>query len=107
MANKIRVALTEPLEVGGQQITEVEVRHSTIGDEEDAMQEAVQLKRGRNPLTVEMCLLSRVSKLPYDIIRSMHGPDYAAIRAAHNELNGLTGDRQADDGENPMTPKVA
>ncbi|WP_288230892.1 phage tail assembly protein [uncultured Desulfovibrio sp.] len=88
MARTRTVALSEPIEVGGKALAEVVVRRSTVGDEEDAMQQAVQLKRGQNPVTVEMCLLSRVTRLPYDAIRSLHGADYAAIREALGELNG-------------------
>ena len=102
MENRKKIQLREAIEVGGQTLTVIEVRRSTIGDEEDAMQQAIQLKKGKNPLTVEMCLMARVAKLPYDKIRDMHGQDYAAIRAALNELNGMPG--QEYDDENPMTP---
>lgn len=105
MASEKIVKLVEPITVGGKEISEVTVRRSTVGDEEDAMQSAVQLKRGKNPLTVEMCLMARVSKLPYDAVRSMHGPDYAALRQALNELNGVTQEEEFDDGENPMMPE--
>ncbi len=101
MDNKKIIQMQEPLEVGGKTLTEIEVRRSTIGDEEDAMQTAVQMKRAKNPLTVEMCLMARVARLPYDKIRQMHGQDYAAIRAALNELNGM--EAPADNDENPMT----
>lgn len=105
MENTKTVILTEPIMVAGKELTEVVVRKSRIGDEEDAMQQAVNLKRGKNPLTVEMCLLSRVTRLPYDALRNMHGPDYAAIRQALNGLNGVEpeDDDPADD-ENPTTP---
>lgn len=102
MASK-KVTLVEPISVGGKELLEVDVRRSCIGDEEDAMQQAIQMKRGKNPLTVEMCLMARVSGLPFDAVRSMHGPDYTAIRQAMNELNGLSPD-DVDDDENPMTP---
>lgn len=102
MENKKIIQLQEPLEVAGKTLTEIEVRRSTIGDEEDAMQTAIQLKKSKNPLTVEMCLIARVARLPYDKIRQMHGQDYAAIRAALNELNGM--EAPTEDDENPMTP---
>lgn len=105
MSRTRTVALSEPIEVGGKALAEVVVRRSTVGDEEDAMQQAVQLKRGQNPVTVEMCLLSRVTRLPYDAIRSLCGTDYAAIREALGQLNGpVPGDTE----ENPtpsLTPK--
>ena len=98
MENKKTIQLKEPIEVGGKTLTEIEVRRSTIGDEEDAMQTAVRMKRGQNPLTVEMCLFAKVTRLPYDKIRMMNGQDYAAIRAALNELNGV---EPPTDDENP------
>lgn len=100
---KKTVKLANPIIVAGKEISEVEVRRSTIGDEEDAMQQAIQLKKGKNPLTVEMCLMCRVARLPYDAVRAMHGPDYMAIRQAMNEMNGNVPELEADD-ENPMTP---
>lgn len=98
------IKLIEPVTVGGKEITEITVRRSTIGDEEDAMQAAIQMKRGKNPLCVEMNLMSRVSKLPYDVLRSMHGQDYQQIRNALNEVNGTL--PEAVDDENPMTPAI-
>lgn len=102
------VKLLEPIQVGGKEVTEVTLRRSTVGDEEDAMQQAVQLKRGKNAVTVEVCLFSKVTRLPYDAIRSLYGTDYAAIREAFNNLNGYTppdedGDAEAD----PTTPETA
>lgn len=82
------VTLREPLTVGGKEMTEVVVNASTVGDEEDAMQMAVDMKRGSNPVTVELCLISRVTRLPYDILRGMNGADYTALREALNEVNG-------------------
>lgn len=99
MENKKTVKLLEPLEVGGKTITEVEVRRSTIGDEEDALQRAVEMKRGKNNLTIEMCLLARVTRLPYDKLREMRGQDYKAISRALNEVNGI----EPADEENPTT----
>ena len=96
------VVLNEPLNVGGKTIAEVVVRASTVGDEEDAMQLAVNMKRSTNPVTVEVSLLSIVTRLPYDAIRGMRGADYGQLRAALNELNG------AGDGgvENPTPPET-
>lgn len=82
------VTLREPLTVGGKEMTEVVVNAGTVGDEEDAMQMAVDMKRGGNPVTVELCLISRVTRLPYDILRGMNGADYMALREALNEING-------------------
>ncbi len=101
MENKKIVQLTEPLEVAGKTLTELEVRRSTIGDEEDALQTALQLKKGKNHLTVEMCLIARVARLPYDKIRQMHGRDYAL-----NDLNGVEAPPDDEEEENPMTPSA-
>lgn len=104
MENTRVVKLLEPLAVGGSEITEVTVRRPTIGDEEDALQHAIQMKRGKNDLTVEMCLLARVSRLPFDALRSMHGGDYAQIRAA---VNGLNGREKPEEDENPTMRTTA
>lgn len=92
------ITLEEPLTFGGQEVTEVILRRSTVGDEEDAMQRAIQMKRGNNSVTLEMCLLSKLIRIPYDAIRNMHGPDYKKIRDAHNKLSGLV---EAETEENP------
>ncbi|MDE6735577.1 MAG: phage tail assembly protein, partial [Desulfovibrio sp.] len=83
------------------------LRRSTVGDEEDAMQQAVQLKRGKNPVTVEVCLFSKVTRLPYDAIRSLYGADYAAIREAFKDLNGYTPRDEGDADSDPTTPETA
>lgn len=90
------IKLADPVVVGGNEISEVILRRATVGDEEDAMQRAVQLKRAANPVTVELCLFSKLTRLPYDTLRMMHGPDYKKIRDAHNELSGLV-----EQDENP------
>lgn len=92
------VRLNEPLNIGGKEITEVVVRRSTVGDEEDAMQQAISLKRGHNNVTVELCLMSKLTRLPYDAIRGMPGPEYQKLKEALNEVNGLADEVQ----ENPM-----
>ena len=98
MVKKI-VKLQTPITIGGVEKTEVEVRASTIGDEEDALQQAIQLKKGKNALTIEMCLFSKVSKIPYDVLRSMNRADYGAIRVAVNEINGI---EPEEEDENPI-----
>lgn len=97
------VTLQENLSVGGKPLAEVVVRASTVGDEEDAMQLAVNMKRGTNPVTVEVCLLSIVTRLPYDAIRGMNGADYGKLRDALNDLNGAS----RDEGENPTPAHTA
>lgn len=99
MLKKI-VKLQEPITISSVETSEVEVRASTIGDEEDALQQAIQLKKGKNALTIEMCLFSKVSKIPYDVLRSMNRADYGAIRLAVNEVNGIEDSEEGD--ENPI-----
>lgn len=81
------IKLLEPVVVGGKERAEVTIRRSTVGDEEDAMDMAIRLKRPKNNVTVEVCMFSKLTKLPYDAIRSMCGQDYTALREALNELN--------------------
>lgn len=91
------VVLNEPLNVGGKTIAEVVVRPSTIGDEEDAMQDAVGMGKATNPLTAEMTLLARIARIPYDALRALSSGDYLKLRSAFNEVN-----RGSDPQENPM-----
>lgn len=104
MENRKSIQLKEAIEVAGQSITEVEVRRPTVGDEEDAMETAIQMKKNRNPLSVEICLASRLTGIPYDKIRRMSGPDYAAIRSAINSMNGVKAPIMDD--ENPTMPNA-
>ncbi len=89
------VTLLEPIEIGGNKLSQITVRSSVVGDEEDAMQDAVRMKRAKNPVTIELCLLARASRVPYDVLRSMNGQDYAALRGALNELNGFSTEEDA------------
>lgn len=95
------VKLSAPLQVGGKEVWELTVRPSTIGDEEDAMQDAVGMGKATNPLTAEMALLARIVRVPYDAMRGLSSGDYLKLRAAFNAVNG-TGESQ----ENP-TPEAA
>lgn len=83
------VKLSAPLQVGGKDVWELTVRPTIIADEEDAMQDAVNLKRGTNPLTAEMTLLARIARVPYDALRSLSSGDYLKLRAAFNEVNSV------------------
>ena len=58
------VKLSAPLQVGGKEVWELTVRPSTVGDEEDGMQDAVAMHKGNNPLTAEMALLARITRVP-------------------------------------------
>lgn len=81
------IDLLEPVTVGGVEMPQVSIRRSTVGDEEDAMEMAIRLKRPKNSVTVEVCMFSKLTKLPYDVVRSMCGQDYTALRDALSELN--------------------
>lgn len=90
------VKLTYPITVEGSEISELTLRPSRVGDEEDAMQMAVRLKKADNPVTVEVLLFSHLTKLPYDAIRLLHGQDYQKLRQTLNRLNGV------EAAENPI-----
>lgn len=95
------VKLSTPLQVGGKEVWELTVRPSTVGDEEDGMQDAVAMHKGNNPLTAEMAMLARITRVPYDAMRGLSSGDYLKLRNAFNAVNG-TGESQ----ENP-TPEAA
>ena len=97
-----KITLSAPILVGGRELAEIEVRQTTIGDEEDALQMAINMKRGKNPMTVEMCQFAKATKLPFDALRGMKTGDYLKIRAALNELNSV-GEKPEED-ENPTMP---
>lgn len=94
------ITLLEPVLVGGEERREISIRRSTVGDEEDAMDMAIRLKRPKNSVTVEVCMFSKLTRLPYDVIRNMCGQDYTALREALNELNAVEG------GGPTMTPET-
>lgn len=100
--NKMKtVTLSAPLQVGGKDVLELTVRPSTIGDEEDAMQDAVGIRRANNPLTAEMALLARIVRVPYDALRGLSSGDYLKLRAAFNAVNGT------DESQENPTPEAA
>lgn len=97
------INLSRPVTVNGAEVTEITVRPTTVGNEEDAMQMAISMKRGKNPLTVEMCLFAKSTKLPFDALRAMPSSDYVKIRKAVNEVNGIEEDEETEEDENPTT----
>lgn len=100
--NKMKtVTLSAPIQVGGKDVWELTVRPCTIGDEEDAMQDAVGMHRGNNPLTAEMTLLARIVRVPYDALRGLSSGDYLKLRAAFNAVNGT------DESQENPTPEAA
>lgn len=100
MQTKI-IKLSQPVMFKGEMLKELTVRRINIGEEEDAMQAAVQMKRARNTLTVEMCIFAKAARINYDTVRQMSNTDYAKLRAAMDEISGL--EEEEDDDENPMT----
>lgn len=106
--NKMKtVTLSAPILVGGKDVLELPVRPSTIGDEEDAMQDAVGLRRGNNPLTAEMALLARIVRVPYDALRGLSSGDYLKLRAAFNAVNGTNESQENPTPEAAGTPEQA
>lgn len=86
MAKTAQAVLGAPIVVRGKQIETITLRRATLGDDEDAMEMAISLNRGTNPVTVELCTLSIVSGVPYDVLRTLDEDDIAELRAAHNSL---------------------
>lgn len=106
--NKMKtVTLSAPIQVGGKDVWELTVRPSTIGDEEDAMQDAVGMHRGNNPLTAEMALLARIVRVPYDALRGLSSGDYLKLRAAFNVVNGTNESQENPTPEAAGTPEQA
>lgn len=101
------VKLSAPLQVGGKDVWELTVRPSTIGDEEDAMQDAVGMGKATNPLTAEMALLARIVRVPYDALRGLSSGDYLKLRAAFNVVNGTNESQENPTPEAAGTPEQA
>ena len=101
------VKLSAPLQVGGKDVWELTVRPSTSGGEEGAMQDAVGIRRGNNPLTAEMALLARIVRVPYDALRGLSSGDYLKLRAAFNVVNGTNESQENPTPEAAGTPEQA
>ena len=86
MAKTAQATLSAPIAVQGKQTETLTLRRATLGDDEDAMEMALALNRGTNPVTVELCTLSIVAGVPYDVLRTLDEDDIATLRAAHNSL---------------------
>lgn len=86
MEKTAQATLSAPITVRGKKTDILTLRRATLGDDEDAMEQAIALGRGGNPITVELCTLSIVAGVPYDVLRTLDEDDIAAIRAAHNSL---------------------
>lgn len=82
-----QVVLREPLTIGGQRYTSIDVRRPCVGDEEDAMEQALAMGRGENRVTMELCLYSLLTQIPYDQLRTMDADDYRNIRDAVRDVS--------------------
>ena len=99
------VKLSAPLQVGGKDVWELTVRPSTIGDEEDAMQDDRAGELGYSPQ--EMALLARIVRVPYDALRGLSSGDYLKLRAAFNVVNGTNESQENPTPEAAGTPEQA
>ena len=86
MEKTAQATLSAPIIVQGKKTDILTLRRATLGDDEDAMDMAISFNRGNNPVTVELCTLSIVTGVPYDVLRTLDEDDIGAIRAAHNSL---------------------
>ena len=86
MKKVAQVTLRELLTIGGKTYTTIDVRRPCVGDEEDAMDQALAMGKGENRVTLELCLYSKITLIPYDVLRAMDADDYRAIRDAAVEL---------------------
>ncbi|MFQ6997068.1 phage tail assembly protein [Bilophila wadsworthia] len=86
MEKTAQATLSAPITVQGKKTDILTLRRATLGDDEDAMDMVISFNRGNNPVTVELCTLSIVTGVPYDVLRTLDEDDIGAIRAAHNSL---------------------
>ena len=78
--------LLEPIIIQGQPTKKLTVRMPTVGDEEDSMEMAIMFGRASNTMTLEMCLFSKITGVPYDVLRTMDAHNYGLIRDAANSI---------------------
>lgn len=69
MEKTAQATLSAPITVQGKKTDILTLRRATLGDDEDAMDMAISFNRGNNPVTVELCTLSIVTGVPYDVLR--------------------------------------
>ena len=101
-----QVTLNEPLTIGGKTYTTIDVRRPCVGDEEVAMEQAISMGRGENRVTLEMCLFSILTGIPYDQLRGMDADDYTAIRKAADAVSRPT-KKEEPAAEDPQEQKNA
>lgn len=105
MAKTAQAVLGAPIVVRGKQTETITLRRATLGDDEDAMEMAISLNRGTNPVTVELCTLSIVSGVPYDVLRTLDEDDIAELRAAHNSLRPTKWKEESVENAAATTPE--
>ena len=75
MEKTAQATLSAPITVQGKKTDILTLRRATLGDDEDAMDMAISFNRGNNPVTVELCTLSIVTGVPYDVLRTLDEDD--------------------------------
>ena len=75
MEKTAQATLSAPIIVQGKKTDILTLRRATLGDDEDAMDMAISFNRGNNPVTVELCTLSIVTGVPYDVLRTLDEGD--------------------------------
>lgn len=83
--NKTTVTLSRPITVGGVSTAQITLREPTVGTEEDSLNIAIGLGRENNPITAEICAVSMLSGVPYDVLRQLSPLDYDKLRRAYHD----------------------
>lgn len=83
---KRSIILCEPVSFGGKTYTSLDMRRPTMGDEEDAVDQAITLGKGDNQVTVELCLVGLIVGAAYDDMRRLPTAVYKQLRAEYAEL---------------------
>lgn len=87
MQSEIKISLANPVEFkNGEKVSEITMRRPTVGDEEDAMDLAISLRKSENRITLELCTYAKVTGLKYETLRTMEPEDFVKIRAAYAAL---------------------
>lgn len=87
MLREERIELKNPVEKkAGQMVTELTLRRPTVGDEEDAMDNAILLGKENNRITLEICTYAKLTGLKYETLRTMDPDDFVKIRNAYARL---------------------
>ena len=90
MEKTAQATLSAPITVQGKKTDILTLRRATLGDDEDAMDMVISFNRGNNPVTVELCTLSIVTGVPYDVLRKMCIRDRGASRVGTRKSGGTS-----------------